>query len=87
MVVTSNYNLIPYPTHHYPLQPFISENALICLDQGQDAIAQQSRFQRPHSNNTARAIYFNLPGSRYDISQCLQYSDTDQVGHLVDIYA
>jgi hypothetical protein len=32
MVVSSNYNLIPYPDHHYPIQPYISENALaICL--------------------------------------------------------
>jgi len=87
MVVTSNYNLIPYAAHYYPVQTFISENAVICLDHGQETIAQRNRFQRPHSDYTAGANHFNLPGNRYDISQCLQCSDSDQVGRLVDIYA
>jgi len=87
MVVTSNHNLIPYPAHHYPVQPFIAENTPICLDSGQGMIAQQNRFQQSHSDNNTRIIHFYPPGNRYDISQCLHCSDADQVGCLVDIYA
>ncbi len=87
MVVSSNYNLIPCPAHHYPIQPYISENAAAYPDPGQESIERHNRFRQPHSDITAGAVHFNIPGSRYDVSRCLQYSDADQVGRLVDIYA
>lgn len=87
MVVSSNYNLIPYPDHHYPVLPYISENAVANQDAGQESIERHNRFRPPHSNIKAGAIHFDVPGDRYDVSRCLQYSDADRVGVLVDIYA
>jgi hypothetical protein len=87
MVVSSNYNLIPYPTHHYPIQAYISDNAAAYPDPGKESIERHNRFRQPHSDIMADTIYFNIPGSRYDVSRCLQYCDADQVGRLVDIYA
>jgi len=87
MVVSSNYNLIPYPDHHYPIQPFISENALANQDPGQESIERHNRFRQPHSNIKAAPSHFDMPDSRYDFSQGLQYTDADHLGRLLDIYA
>ena len=87
MVVSSNYNLIPYPDHHYPIQPYLSENALANQHSGQESIERHGRFRRPHSNFNAGTIHIDIANNRYDISLCLQYSDVDQVGRLIDIYA
>ena len=87
MVVSSNYNLIPYPGHHYPIQPYISENALAKQHPGQESIERLDRFQQPRAAIKAGAIHLDMPDHRYDFSRCLHYSDADQVGRLVDIYA
>ena len=87
MVISSKYNLIPYPDHHYPIQPYISENALIDQHPGQKSIERLNRLRQPYSNIKASAIHFDMPDNRYDASRCLQYSDADQVGRLLDIYA
>ena len=87
MVVSSNYNLIPYPDHHYPIQPYISENALANQHPGQESIERHDRFRKPHSNTKAGAIHIEMADNRYDVSQCLLYSDANQVGRLLDIYA
>ena len=59
MVVSPNYNLIPYPDHNYQVLPYIHDNMVTHQDRG------------------------NI----YDATHRLQYSDADQVGLLVDIYA
>jgi hypothetical protein len=87
MVVSSNYNLIPYPDYHYPIQPYISENALANQHPGPESIERHDRFQQPRADITAGVIHFNMPDNRYDFSRCLLYSDADHVGRLVDIYA
>ena len=87
MVVSSNYNLIPYPDHHYPIQPYISEKALAHRHPGQESIERHNRFRQPRSTIETGAIHFSMPHNRYDASQCLQYSDADQVGRLLDLYA
>ena len=87
MVVSSNYNLIPYPDHHYLIQPYLSENALANQHSGQESIERHDRFRQLHSKLKAGTIHIDIPNNRYDISLCLQYSDVDQVGRLIDIYA
>ena len=87
MVVSSNYNLIPYPEHHYPIQPYISENALANQHRGQESIERHGRLQQPRADIKAGAVHFDMPDNRYDFSRCLHYSDADQVGRLLDIYA
>jgi len=87
MVVSSNYNLIPYLDHHYPIQPYISENALAKQHSRQESIERLDRFQQPRAGIKAGAIYFDMPDNGYDFSRRLQYSGAHQVGRLVDIYA
>ena len=87
MVISSNYNLIPYPDHHYPIQPYIRKNALANQHSGQGSIIRHNRFRQPCSTIKTGTIHFDMPHNRYDVSQCLQYSDADQVGRLLDIYA
>jgi hypothetical protein len=87
MVISSDYNLILYPDHHYPIKPYISENALVNQHSGQESIKRQNRFGQPSSTFKTGVSHFDMPHSRYDASQCLQYSDAHQVGRLLDIYA
>ena len=87
MVVSSNYNLIPYPDHHYPIQPYISDNAMARQHHGQESVERHDRFQRPPAEFKAGDILFDIPDSGYDISRCLHYCDEYQVGRLIDIYA
>jgi hypothetical protein len=87
MVVSSNYNLIPYPDHHYPIQPYISEKAMAHQHSGHESVERHDRFQRPRAEIKVGAIHFDIPDSGYDISRCLHYCNEDQLGHLLDIYA
>ncbi len=87
MVVCSNYNLIPYPEHHYPIQPYISENALANQHRGQESIERHDRLQQPRADIKAGAVHFDMPDNRYDFSRCLHACDADLVGRLLDIYA
>ena len=87
MVVSSNYNLIPYPEHHYPIQPYISENALARQHAEQETIAHHDRFQQARTYIKAGAIHFDVTDNRYDSSRCLHFSNDDQLGRLLDIYA
>ena len=89
MVVSSNYNLIPYPDHHYPIQPYISENALANQQPGLESIERHDRFQQPRADrNKVDTVHFGgMTGNRYDFSRCLHYSEEDHVGRQLDIYA
>jgi hypothetical protein len=87
MVVSSNYNLIPYPDQHYPIQPYISKNTLVKQHPGQESIERLDGFQQPRADIKAGAIHFDMPDNGYDFSRRLHYSDGDQVGRIVDIYA
>jgi hypothetical protein len=87
MVISSNCNLIPYPDHHYPIEPYVPQNALVNQHSGQESIQRHHRFGQPRLTIKTGAIHFDMPHKRYDDSRCLQYSDADQVGRLLDIYA
>jgi len=87
MVVSLNYNLVPISANHYPIQPYILENEAAYPDPGQKSIERHNRFRQPHSDIMTGAIHFNAAGSQYNASRCLQYSDADPVGRLIDIYA
>jgi hypothetical protein len=87
MVISSNCNLIPYPDHHYSIKPYISKNALVNQHSGQESITRHNRCRQVRSPIKTGTIHFDMPHNRYDVNQCLQYSDADQVGRLLDIYA
>ena len=87
MVVSLNYNLVPFSANSYPIQPYFLENAPAYPDPGQESIERHVRFRQPHSEILTGAIHSKITGSRYDADRCLQYSDADQVGRLIDIYA
>jgi hypothetical protein len=87
MVISSNCNLIPYPDHHYPIKPYISENALVKRHSGQESIKRHNRFGQSRSIIKTGASHFDMPHNSYDASQCLQYFTAHQVGRLLDIYA
>ena len=87
MDVSSNYNLIPYPDHNYQVLPYVQDKMDAHQDRGQESIQQHNLFRRPHPVIKAAAIDFDFRGNSYDAKQCLQYSDADQVGLLVDFYA
>jgi hypothetical protein len=90
MVISSNYNLIPYPDHHYQVLPYIQDNQdniVANQERGQRTIERHNLIQRPHSDIKAHAIHFDFSGYNNHAKQSLQYSDADQLGLLVDIYA
>jgi hypothetical protein len=87
MDVSSNYNLIPYPEHNYQVLPYVPDNMVAHQDRGQESIEQHNLVRRPHPVIKADAIDFDFRGNSYDAKQCFQYSDADQVGLLVDLYA
>lgn len=87
MVVSSNYNLIPYPDHNYQVLPYVQDNMVAHQDRGQESIEQHKIFRWPHSVIKTDAIDFDFRSNSYDAKHCLQYSDADQVGLLVDVYA
>ena len=87
MVVTTNYNLIPYPDHNYKVLPYVHDNLVEHQDHRQGSIEPHKLLRRPPPVTKAGTIHFDLHGSSYDATYCLRYSDADQVGHLVDVYA
>jgi hypothetical protein len=88
MVVSSNYNLIPYPAHHYPVQAFHPENTVAVHHPGQDTVGRNNVFGQPRLETATRAGQFgSFSANRYDITQCLSYGDADHVGLMVNIYA
>ncbi|MEJ2730223.1 MAG: hypothetical protein P8185_17260 [Deltaproteobacteria bacterium] len=87
MVISTNFNLIPYSDQHYPIGPYFPKNELVNRHSGQESITRHNRLGKPHSTIKTGAGHFDTPHNRYDAGQCLQYSDADQVGRLLDIYA
>jgi len=87
MVVSSNYNLIPYPDHNYQVLPYVHDNMVAHQDRRQESVEPHKLLRRPHPVIKAAAIDFDFRGNSYDAKHCLQYSDADQVGRLVDLYA
>jgi hypothetical protein len=87
MVIASNHNLIPYPGHHYPVQPYFQDYPVANQQRGQQSVAGQKPFRQPHSETRAFASRPDRRGYRYDFTLFLQYPAFDQVGLLVDIYA
>jgi hypothetical protein len=87
MDVSSNYNLIPYPDHNYQVLPYVQDNFVAHQDPRQESLEPHKLLRRPHSVIKADTIHFDFRGNSYDALRCLQYSDADQVGLLVDVYA
>jgi hypothetical protein len=87
MDVSTNYNLIPYPDHNYQVLPYVQDNEIAHQDAGQGSNEPHKLIRRTPSANKAEPIHFDFHGNNYDVTRCLQYSDADQVGHLVDVYA
>ena len=87
MVVSANYDLIPYPNHNYQVLTYVHGNMVERHDHGQESVERHIHFRRPHSDITSDAIDFDFCSNRYNAGQCLQYSDADQIGLLVDLYA
>ena len=83
MVITPDNNLIPYPDHHYQVQPYIHDNPIA----NQEAIGGQKPYRRHHSQIRAHAGHFDPHGNLYDFKLFLQYPAFDRVGLVVDIYA
>ena len=87
MVVSTNYNLIPYPEHHYQVLPYVHDNGVTHQERGQELVESHKLIRRSSSLTKADPIHFDFRGNNYDVTRCLQYSDADQVGLLVDVYA
>jgi len=87
MVVSANYDLIPYPNHNYQVLPYVHDNMVERHDHGQESVKRHIQFRWPHSDIKSDAIDFDFRINSYNAGQCLQYSDADQIGLLVDVYA
>jgi hypothetical protein len=87
MVIASNHSLIPYPGHHYPVQPYLQDNPVSNQERRQGPLAGPKPFRQPHSEIKGHAGRSDRHGHLYDFTLFLQYSAFDQVGLLVDIYA
>ena len=87
MAISANYNLIPYPDHNYQVLPYVHDNLVVGQHRRQASIEPHKLLRRPPPVTKAETIQFDLRGNSYDATYCLRYSDADQVGHLVDVYA
>ena len=87
MVISENYNLIPYPDHNYQVLAYVHDNLVAHPDRKQEFIEPHKLLRRPPPVTKAGITHFDLRGNSYDATYCLRYSDADQVGHLVDVYA
>ena len=87
MVVSSNYNLIPYPGHDYQVQPYHPDNPVIHHEPEQDSIGQHHLFRQQHSDTATRAGHSGFFGNRYDATLCLSYCEADHVGLVVNVFA
>ena len=85
MDILPNYNLIPYPDHDYQLKPCVPDDPVPGQNLGQESIAGHNRFRQPQP--AIHTIHIDIPNQTYDVGQNLTYPQTDQVGHLIDIYA
>jgi hypothetical protein len=87
MIVSTNYNLIPYPDHNYQVLPYAQDNLVAHQDHGKESIEPHKLLRRSHSVIKSDSIDFDFRGNSYDATYRLQYANADQVGHLVDVYA
>jgi hypothetical protein len=87
MVIAPNNNLIPYPGHHYQVQPYVQNKPIANQGREQGPGGRQKLFRWPHSEIRVQASHFDRPGNIYDFKLFLQYPAFDQVGLMVDIYA
>ena len=87
MDVSTNYNLIPYPDHNYQVLPYVQDNEVAQHDREQEFIAPHKPTRRSPSAIKATPLHFDFRGNNYEVSRCLQYSEADRIGHLVDVYA
>ena len=87
MVISSDYNLIPYPDHHYQVLPYVQDNLIAHQEGGPESNGLHKLLQRPHPAIKPDAIHIDFRSKSYDATHSLQYSDADQIGLLVDVYA
>ena len=87
MVITAENHLIPYPGHHYPVQPYVQDNPIANQQRRQGPIGGKTFFRRPQSEIPPPVGHFKCTGNLYDFKLFVQKPAFDQVGLLVDIYA
>ena len=87
MVVSSDYNLIPYPEHNYQVLPYGQDNLVTHQECGSESNEPHKLLRRSHSVIKLDTIPLEFRSNIYDATHCLQYSDADQIGLLVDVYA
>ena len=87
MAVSTNYNLIPYPDHNYQVLPYLQDKGVAHHDRGQESVGPHQPTQRSTSLIKADPVHFEFRGNYYNVTRCLEYSDADQVGHRIDVYA
>ena len=87
MVIAPDNYLIPYPGHHYPVQPYIQDHSIANHQHQQAAIEEQKSLRRSASGINVHGRPSNDAGSLYNFKLFLQNPAFEQVGSLVDIYA
>lgn len=87
MVVSSNYNLIPYPNHNYHVLTYDQDNVVAHQHRDKEFLEPYKLLRRSQAVIEPDTIHFDSCGNSYDATYCLQYSAADQVGRMVDVYA
>lgn len=87
MGVSTNYTLIPYPDHNYQVLPHVQDNGVALRDRDQEFVEPHKMMRRPSSPVGADPIHSDFRVNYYDATRRLQFSDPDQIGYLVDVYA
>ena len=87
MAVSTNFNLIPYPDHNYQVLPYVQDRGVAHQDRGQESVEPHKLIRRPPLLPKSDPFHFDFRGKNYDVTRRLRYSDADQIGHLVDVYA
>ena len=65
MVITAENHLIPYPGHHYPVQPYVQDNPIANQQRRQGPIGGKTFFRRPQSEIPPPVGHFK-PWQRFD---------------------
>jgi hypothetical protein len=87
MVIAPDNNLIPYPGHHYQVQPYIQDNRIANQEHEQRATGGRKLLRRPQTEIRTPASHLDRHANLYDFKLFLQYPASDPIGLMVDVYA
>ena len=87
MLISSEYNLIPYSGHDYQVQPYTPEGPIANQQRQQGPVDGPALLKQSHSKINAPTHRFDRACNLYDFKLFLQYPAFDQIGRIVDIYA